>query len=499
MKITKKALSILLAVLMLAGCLSLAFSVSAANETITSLAITSDFWPTIGGNFPKPSDYTVVANGTVPMTVKNILVFEVTFSGSTPNYTNATEPFKSGKTYQFGLVISPNTDGYVFENRTVTCTLNEEIQGGYQYVRKDQSYAAIRFDLDDIETWPGNIDTDNDFDFDGGTVEYRGCYGINRLSYVFVPVAKPNFKFVCWNTGTESIEKPFYSCKDDDASIRALQNVTAVFQYVQSGVSGGLSWNYDPATKTLTISGTGAMNDYYAYYSSLGDDYFAPWWYYYPDMKKIVIENGVTSIGNDAFYTSLSLESVSIPESVTRIGNNAFYQTPELRTVTLPRGLRSIGECAFQESGLTRVTIPGGVQTIEVGAFADCASLEEVVIEDGVKKIDVGAFSQCKWLKTVTIPASVREISDGAFYGCPTLNTINYGGSEDDWKGIIFGEEVFADLDGNPLTPTIKYNYAPPQPVNVCHWCGKDHSNGFIQKIIGFFHNILAAIFGKKY
>ena len=333
-------------------------------------------------------------------------------------------------------------------------------------------------------------------------MEYRGCYGINQRSHVFVPVAKPNFKFVCWNTGTESIEKPFYSCKNNEASFAALQNVTAVFRYVQSGVSGGLSWNYDPATKTLTISGTGAMNNYYPEYPPLDDDDFAPWWFYTPDTKKIVIENGVTSIGDFAFYYFKALESVSIPETVTGIGDYAFESASELRTVTLPRGLRSIGVAAFHESGLTRVTIPGGVQTIGEAAFAECASLEEVVIEDGVKKIDEGAFSYCKWLKTVTIPASVREISDGAFYGCPTLNTINYGGSEDDWKGIILGEDVFTDLDGNPLTPTIKYNYAPPTPApvaNVCHWCGKDHSNGFFQKLIGFFHNILAKIFGNKY
>ena len=498
MKTMKKSLSILLAVLMLAGCLSAAFSVSAANETITSLAITSDFWPSIGGNFPKPSDYTVVANGTVPMTVKSIRVFEVTFSGSTPNYTNATEPFKSGKTYQFGLVVSPNTAGYVFENRSVTCTLNEELQGGYQYIRENESYAAIRFVLDDSHDWPGNIDSSTNLVIDGGTVEYRGCYGINRRSHVFVPVAKRNFKFVCWNTGTESIEQPFYSCKNNEASLAALQNVTAVFQPCQSGVSGALSWNYDPGTKTLTISGTGAMIDYDPEVSSSEDDTFAPWWSYYSDTKKIVIENGVTSIGDFAFYYFKALESVSIPETVTGIGAIAFWGASELRTVTLPRGLRSIGVAAFAESGLTRVTIPGGVRTIEEGAFDSCASLEEVVIEDGVKKIGESAFGGCKWLKTVTIPASVREISDYAFFGCPTLNTINYGGSEDDWKGIIFGEGVFTDSDGNALTPTVKYNYNPPKPVNVCPWCGGVHE-GFFQGIIGFFHGIFARIFGARY
>lgn len=108
------------------------------------------------------------------------------------------------------------------------------------------------------------------------------------------------------------------------------------------------------------------------------------------------------------------------------------------------------------------------------------------------------AFAACGWLKTVTIPASVREIGFAAFGGCPTPDTVNYGGSEDDWNKIIFGDEVFTDSDGKTLTPTIKYNYAPPKPINVCPWCGGQHV-GFFQGIIGWFHSIFARIFGARY
>ena len=125
---------------------------------------------------------------------------------------------------------------------------------------------------------------------------------------------------------------------------------------------------------TLTISGTGTMADY-SYYQ-------APWNAYRDTIETVVIEDGVTSIGQYAFYACTSLASITIPKSVTSIGEFAFNNCKALKNIGLPEELTKINQHAFVQSGLTGVTIPKSVDFIGIGAFSVCEQLDSVIMEN---------------------------------------------------------------------------------------------------------------------
>ena len=185
--------------------------------------------------------------------------------------------------------------------------------------------------------------------------------------------------------------------------------------------SDGLTWTLD-ADGTLTISGTGAMKDY-DYDSNPSPVY------HNSKVKKIVIENGVTSIGEWAFYSS-GLNSVTIPDSVTSIGSHAFYDCSSLTSITIPNSVTSIGEGAFHYcSSLTSITIPDSVTNIEDYAFYKCSSLTSITIPDSVTSIGYKAFENCSSLTSITIPKSVTSIGSGVFHNCNNLTVYLENGS----------------------------------------------------------------------
>ena len=185
--------------------------------------------------------------------------------------------------------------------------------------------------------------------------------------------------------------------------------------------SDGLTWTLD-ADGTLTISGTGAMKDY-DYDSNPSPVY------HNSKVKKIVIENGVTSIGEWAFYSS-GLNSVTIPDSVTSIGSHAFYDCSSLTNITIPDSVTSIGYAAFSGCrSLTNITIPNSVTSIGNDMFSYCSSLTSITIPDSVTSIGMCAFSECSSLTSITIPKSVTSIGSGVFDNCNNLTVYLENGS----------------------------------------------------------------------
>lgn len=156
-----------------------------------------------------------------------------------------------------------------------------------------------------------------------------------------------------------------------------------------------LTWELDNGV--LTISGTGDMENY------LQDDEGAPWSEYSGNIKSIVIKNGVTSIGNNAFANCYNAAAVTIPDSVKAIGSSAFDSCSKLK----------------------QISIPGGVREIKYGTFRYCTGLENIVIPDGIELIDEYAFSNCTSLKSVNIPAAVTELYTSAFDHCDSLSGID--------------------------------------------------------------------------
>ena len=137
------------------------------------------------------------------------------------------------------------------------------------------------------------------------------------------------------------------------------------------------------------------------------------------------IPDGVTSIGNHAFYYCSSLTNITIPNSITSIGNHAFYYCRALTRVTIPNSVTSIGIHTFSYcSSLTNITIPNSITSIEGYTFYNCSSLTSVTIPSSVTSIGYYAFYNCRALTSVTIPDSIASIGNYAFYRCSSLTSV---------------------------------------------------------------------------
>ena len=186
----------------------------------------------------------------------------------------------------------------------------------------------------------------------------------------------------------------------------------------QVWIEDNLTWTLDADGK-LTISGTGAMKDYS---SSEGNRSPA---HNNSNVKKVVIEDGVTSIGNQAFPFCQKLASVTIPDSVTSIGYGAFYNCSSLTNIVIPNSVTSIGNSVFERcSNLSNITLSNNITSIGSGAFTDCSSLTSITIPDSVTSIGGNAFSDCRSLTSITIPDKVTSIEYAAFDGCSRLTSI---------------------------------------------------------------------------
>ena len=173
----------------------------------------------------------------------------------------------------------------------------------------------------------------------------------------------------------------------------------------------------DPGTYTLTIRGEGAM---YGYSSST-----VPWNAKKSKITSVVIGNGVTSIGNNAFEDCSALKKLDIPQSVTEIGSKAFLGCSALTSLALPQTVNRIGNTAFQGcSNLETINIPSGVKLIEKDTFHGCEKLNDVTIPTGVTLIGDSAFKACKAFKNIKIPEGVTKIGTNAFEDCTQLETV---------------------------------------------------------------------------
>ena len=185
-----------------------------------------------------------------------------------------------------------------------------------------------------------------------------------------------------------------------------------------SGTVGHVDWTFTAKTKTLTISGEGTMSSYY-YTSDV------PWYSFRSSIEKVVIEKGVTSIGDKVFYYLNNMTDLTIADSVLSIGNSSFRYCSKLQKITIPNSVKSIGESAFQNcTALTEIEIPNSVTTISSSAFASCEALESVTVPGSVNTLGSSAFSGCKNLKSVSLPDSIIRISASAFSGCTSLKSI---------------------------------------------------------------------------
>ena len=197
---------------------------------------------------------------------------------------------------------------------------------------------------------------------------------------------------------------------------------TVQAQNPTSGTTGPLTWKYDTGTKTLTISGKGDMPNY-----TWKDP--APWEEHNGEMLILVIEEGITRIGNQAFENAGNLISVTLPKTVTRIGDDAFGFCGSLPMVTIPAGVTRIGDRAFTYcSNLAMATLPVALQEIGENAFAQCSKLTSVAIPAGLKTIGAGAFAGCSNVSAITVEAKNADyvVMDGILFNKEKTALVQY-------------------------------------------------------------------------
>ena len=227
----------------------------------------------------------------------------------------------------------------------------------------------------------------------------------------------------------------------------------------------------------LTISGSGAMADSTPYWARSGYDYRTPEGNERGrTINKVIVEEGITYIGDFAFYGCTYLDSVSLPSTLKSIGDLAFADCP-FETIDIPSGVTSIGQSAFNGcSNLTSITIPEGVKYIERQAFQNCSSLTSVTIPDGVIQIGMYAFVDCTGLQTVSIPSSIQNIGNDAFKDCTSLKTVNVPCSWENNPLYTFEEGVTVNIahhnrNANGACIVCKDGYATePNKVSSTHY-----------------------------
>ena len=203
--------------------------------------------------------------------------------------------------------------------------------------------------------------------------------------------------------------------------IFSIMPITASAETITGTCGANITWVYDSVNHVLTISGTGDMYDY--------NNKISPWksggyW-----ISHVIIDDGVTSIGESAFENQIFLFKVTIGDSVIKIKDFAFDGCTYLNTVIMGNSVKSIGEYAFRHCPFGRMEIPDSAVTIGNYAFFRCESLSELIIGKNVTTIGAMAFEQCTSLKNITIPDSVTKINVRAFYNCSNISVVNMGKS----------------------------------------------------------------------
>ena len=216
-----------------------------------------------------------------------------------------------------------------------------------------------------------------------------------------------------------------------------------------SGTTGPLNWNYDTGTKTLTITGTGAMPDF-------ANADAQPWKDVRNEIEKVKIEAGVKSVGAYAFRNSAALTSVTLPAGVQTIGEAAFNDCAALTSVTLPEGVQTIGKYAFSGcSALTSITLPGSVTAIGEQALGNCTALTDITVGWAAPlDIDANVFHPSVTLQNIKlhVPAGrtkayrgkdvwkeFKQITDGTITNSPLGATQTWWEYDDATRTLTVG------------------------------------------------------------
>ncbi|MBR6807155.1 MAG: leucine-rich repeat domain-containing protein [Clostridia bacterium] len=268
-------------------------------------------------------------------------------------------------------------------------------------------------------------------------------YVICTEAEVSVPMGEIDLSFLKVFPNLKSVKcDERFNAKNCPVKLEVLE---VPYMYGHYKCGDNLTWKTE--NELLTITGNGDMWDF--------TEKGTPW---VSEISSVVIENGVTSIGADAFNGQL-IEELKIPDSVTKIGANAFANCRSLTEITIPDSVTKIGANALTNCrSLTEITIPDSVTEIGERAFYNCYNLETVVLPDSLTAISDLVFLACGSLKNVSIPASVTSIQLNAFFNCSNIDSFT----------VDSGNPNYCAIDGILFTKD--------KSELICYPCGKSSS-----------------------
>ncbi len=224
---------------------------------------------------------------------------------------------------------------------------------------------------------------------------------------------------------------------ENNAQLKAASDASA-----RSGnIYSGTDWNLGETDKKLVIESDAGMADWCIAKTSRVETF------YEDKITSVEIKDGVSYIGEEAFFYCQNITSVTIPSSVTSIESGAFDLCTGLPQITIPNSVINIEASAFYGCRqLTEITIPN-ITNIKASTFGSCKGLKTITIPNSVTSIGECAFSHCSGAETITIPNTVTSIGEGAFSYCSGVETITIPNSVTSMgDGVLMGCDALKDV-----------------------------------------------------
>ena len=395
------------------------YNVTTANTQFTIHTITVTY-----GDTPRSYNitYTNAVNGQNGVTNGNRKTYDVT----TADFT----------------ITAPTRTGYTFDSFTYTDAAHTTATAASLPMTISRGEAATRKAITFVAAWTANIYTLR-LHHNDGTGSYDDVNMTYDVAHTLPALTRTDYVFNGWNTQADG-NGTAYTDGQSVSNLAAEQGATvdlyAQWRQVAGSCGDNARWSYDD-NGTLSITGTGGTYNF-----SNGN---RPWEQYKDAITTVRIADGITSIGDNAFFNCSNLATINGGKDLIYVGGAAFSGTLWLSAaidsttvvylghvaycglgvsgdVTLADGTITIANGAFQNnSRISSITIPASVTSIGDDAFKDCIGLISVTIPASVTSIGQRAFFFCNVLQSVTIPASVTSIGDHAFFDCYGLSTVN--------------------------------------------------------------------------
>ncbi len=247
----------------------------------------------------------------------------------------------------------------------------------------------------------------------------------------------------------------------------------------QNGNIGDLTWSFDASSKTLTVSGEGELirdTDIDNQWKSM-------------EIDKLVVEDGVTAVGNQSFVR-MSVKEISLPDTLTTIDYHAFGGCEYLESISIPDSVTDLGKGAFAYcSSLNSVKLPSKIESIKDDTFYDCTSLKSITLPKSVTSIGESAFKNCTDLSEVNILGDITVIGDAAFNYCTSLESITLPHSVTTIDGWAFCNCAIKSID-LPNSVTKMGNGAFSYCNNLTEFVFPPDLTVIPEETLGYCHNL---------